>query len=67
MVVDGDSIMTSFIMHGPTAVPAVPCYPKPIMTWSEGVLASVFRAHGDFALRENGELSASPRRSAARR
>ena len=55
VVVDGDSILTSFIMHGPTAVPGVPCYPRPIMSWTEGVLGRVFAAHGAFALRENGE------------
>lgn len=54
VVVDSDSILTSFIMHGPTAVPQIPCYPRPIMSWTEGVLHSVFAAHGAFSLREHG-------------
>ena len=55
VVVDSDSIRTSIIVHGPTAVPDVPCYPRPIMSWTEGVFGGFLHRHGDFSLRENGK------------
>lgn len=56
VVVDENSIMTSFIMHGPTAAPEVPCYPRPIMAWSERILSPVMQKHGGFSLMEHGEV-----------
>jgi hypothetical protein len=52
--------MTSFIMHGPTAVPEVPCYPRPIMSWTEGVFGNYLKQfNADFILRENGKTKES--------
>lgn len=43
-------------MHGPTAVPHVPCYPKPIMHWTEGVFGKCLKRYDEnFVLRENGK------------
>ena len=56
VVVDENSIMTSFIMHGPTAAPEIPCYPRPIMAWSERILSPVMQKHGGFSLMEHGEV-----------
>ncbi|KAG7672404.1 hypothetical protein Ndes2526B_g09084 [Nannochloris sp. 'desiccata'] len=54
VIVDSNSIMTSIIMHGPTAVPDVPCYPRPIMHWTEGVFGNYLKQYNkDFSLREN--------------
>ena len=48
--------MTSIIMHGPTAVPHVAAYPRPIMSWTEGVFGKYLKKHDDnFVLRENGK------------
>lgn len=56
VIVDSNSIMTSIIMHGPTAVPDVPCYPRPIMHWTEGVFGNYLKQYNkDFSLRENGK------------
>jgi len=55
VIVDSNSIMTSIIMHGPTAVPDVPCYPRPIMHWTEGVFGKYLKQFNkNFTLRENG-------------
>lgn len=59
VIVDENSILTSFIMHGPTAVPHVPCYPKQIMSWTEDVFKSFFQTYGNFSLIENGMVNIS--------
>lgn len=56
VVVDENSILTSFIMRGPSAAPEVACYPRPIMAWSEKILSPVMRKHGGFALMEHGKV-----------
>ena len=57
VVVDSDSILTSIIMHGPTGVPHVQPYPRPIMQWTENVFSKVLNSNGEFSLRENGKFS----------
>lgn len=54
VVVDADTIFTALIMHS-SAVPEVPCYPRPVMQWTEQLYGAAFGRHGDFLLRENGE------------
>jgi hypothetical protein len=56
VIVDSNSIMTSIIMHGPSAVPDVACYPRPIMSWTEGVFGNYLKQYNKkFSLRENGK------------
>lgn len=45
-------------MHA-EAVPEVPCYPRPVMQWTEQLYSSAFRPFGSFMLRENGERKSS--------
>lgn len=64
VVVDNNTIFTSLIMTGPTALPQVPCYPRPIMQWTEQLFAGAIAAAAAAApqpgtararLRENGQ------------
>lgn len=52
VVVDNDTIFTALIMSGST-IPDVPCYPRPIMEWTEQLYKPVFDRHGPFTLREH--------------
>lgn len=55
VVVDPDTLMVSFVF-GAAAAPEVPCFPAPLMAWSEHFYRGVFHdtATSDFRLRENG-------------
>lgn len=53
VVVDQDTCMVSFIF-GAAAAPEVPCFPAPLMAWSERFYGGVFHDSPDFRLRENG-------------
>ena len=53
VVVDQDTCMVSFIF-GAAAAPDVPCFPAPLMAWSERFYSGVFHDSPDFRLRENG-------------
>ena len=55
VVVDSNSILTSFIIHGPSTLPEVPCYPRPIMSWTEKVYAPLLSGLGGFKLKEHGK------------
>jgi lipoate-protein ligase A len=57
VIVDENSILTSIIVHGPTAVPHVQPYPRPIMRWTESLYGNALGQHGAFMLRENGEFT----------
>ncbi|GAB4813313.1 hypothetical protein N2152v2_000359 [Parachlorella kessleri] len=52
VVVDSDTIFTALIMHA-DALAEVPCYPRPVMRWTEQLYSSAFARHGSFHLREN--------------
>jgi len=54
VVVDRDTLMVSFIF-GAEAAPHVPCFPAPLMLWSEQFYSGVFHDTAGFRLRENGE------------
>jgi hypothetical protein len=54
VVVDRDTLLVSFIF-GAEAAPEVPCFPAPLMSWSERFYKGVFHDARDFRLRENGE------------
>lgn len=54
VVVDSDSILTSLIIHGPSTLPELPCYPRPIMSWTEKVYAPLLSGLGGFKLEEHG-------------
>lgn len=53
VVVDADTQLVSFIF-GAEAAPDVPCFPAPLMAWSERFYRGVFADLPDFRLRENG-------------
>ena len=53
VAVDRDTVFGTLIMNA-AALPAVECYPRPIMAWSEGFYSSVFSPYGPFGLRDNG-------------
>ena len=69
VVVDADTILTCLVMHGPSALPHVPCFPRPIMAWTERFFGAALQSQalphlaaqdgcGAFTLRENGESDA---------
>lgn len=53
VAVDRDTVFGTLIMDA-AELPAVECYPRPIMAWSEGFYGSVFSPYGPFGLRDNG-------------
>ncbi len=53
VVVDRDTLFVSFVF-GAEAAPEVPCFPAPLMAWSERFYGGVFHDLPDFRLRENG-------------
>ena len=53
VVVDSGTVFTSIVLNA-NAVPAVACYPRPVMELSARWLRRAFAACPDFALRENG-------------
>lgn len=57
VIVDHNTMFVTFIMQS-SAVPSVPCYPRPIMQWTERIYKPVFDPYGPFALVDNGKFLA---------
>lgn len=53
VVVDKNTLFATLIM-GQAAIPEVECYPRSIMSWSQGFYDPVFLPYGDFSLQEHG-------------